>query len=39
MALVVEQVQLASANLSQRIGLANYVLYRIAAAEGATLSQ
>ncbi len=39
MALVVEQVRLASSNLSQRVGLANYVLYRLAAAENATLAQ
>ena len=37
MALVVDQIRLT--NSGQRVGLANYVLYRLAAAENGTLSQ
>ena len=39
MALVVNQVRLTSENNSQRVGQANYVLYRLAAAESGTLAQ
>jgi Pro-kumamolisin, activation domain/Bacterial Ig-like domain (group 3) len=39
MALVVNQVRLTSENNSQRVGQANYVLYRLAAAENGTLTQ
>ena len=39
MALVLEQLRIASANLGQRVGLANYVLYRLATAENNTLSE
>jgi hypothetical protein len=39
MALVVNQVRLAPQSEGQRVGQANYVLYRLAAAENGTLTQ